>query len=162
RRRAVRADDQVDDSMDGSFDVFVERHQSPRSACPIHIDYDATERMLGTLTHERLVRLTGIPVLGSSDLGRALGRILAHDHQPRGLMRACYRPMISSIFGERFSRFPNSRWNDSTSASGSSILRWMHPQNFSPAPTSRETHRYALRLHAGEYVKVLVEQRGID
>jgi hypothetical protein len=105
--------------MNGSFDVVVQRNQSPLSdklgrvvlgstrvqlcpldSCPIHIDYDATERMIGTSPARRLS--AGHVVLGSGDMGRALGRVLAHEighvllaapyHQQRGLMRACYPP----------------------------------------------------------------------
>jgi hypothetical protein len=107
------------EGLNGSFDVIVERHEAPvidksdrvvlgrtrvrldpLDRYPIHIDYDATERMIGALPVSRMNELAGHVVLGSGDMGRALGRVLAHeighvllaapDHQPRGLMRAHY------------------------------------------------------------------------
>jgi hypothetical protein len=107
------------EGMNGSFDVVVERNQSPLSdklgrvvlgstrvqlhpldSCPIHIDYDATERVIGALPDRKLI--AGRAALGSGEMGRALGRVLAHEighvllaapyHQRRGLMRACYQP----------------------------------------------------------------------
>ena len=124
--------DGICEEMNGSLDVLVERHQSPLSdksggvvlgrtrlrlypvdSGPIHIDYDAIERMIGTLSESRRIVLAGHPVLGSDDIGRALGRVLAHEighvvlaaphHQPRGLMRACYVPDdLISLWRETF------------------------------------------------------------
>jgi hypothetical protein len=103
----------------GSFDVYFER---PRVAdrvrtgvvlghtnlqefldrAPIHVDALATEEALRSLTNDRLLALAGFHVLGSTELGRALGRVLAHEmghvllaapyHQARGLMRPTFFP----------------------------------------------------------------------
>jgi hypothetical protein len=62
---------------------------------PIHVSFDATEQML-------LRRPSSIPVVGEYDMGRALGRVLAHEighvllevrhHDRAGLMRAVFAP----------------------------------------------------------------------
>lgn len=67
---------------------------------PIQLDRRATERVLVGLPLEQRARLLGRASVGPLDVGRALGRVLAHeighvllaarDHQPRGLMRAAY------------------------------------------------------------------------
>ena len=99
-----------------SFTVLLD-HQHPRSSgfslpttlgstrlvpraieqAPIYIDREATEELLGSLGVGQLAPLLGRSSVGPADVGRALGRILAHevghvlladrDHQPRGLMR---------------------------------------------------------------------------
>ena len=105
-------------AVQASFDVLVDRPThapgTPLSgalgrtrvapgalaAAPIYIDEDATERVLGLLAADTLMRLTGHPFVARPDLGRALGRVLAHEighlvlaaraHQSRGLMRAVF------------------------------------------------------------------------
>ena len=67
---------------------------------PIRIDRDATEQLIRSLAVEELYRRLGRPDLDSTDVGRALGRVLAHEighillgtsqHQRRGLMRAVF------------------------------------------------------------------------
>ena len=67
---------------------------------PIYIDLKATTELLGSVSLERVIRLLGRPNVGPEHVGRALGRILAHevghvllaarDHQPRGLMRPSF------------------------------------------------------------------------
>jgi hypothetical protein len=67
---------------------------------PIHIDREAAEELLGSASVGQLARLLGRTSFGPEDVGRALGRILAHevghvllavrDHQPRGLMRPTF------------------------------------------------------------------------
>jgi Matrixin len=62
---------------------------------PIRVSFDATERML-------LRRSASGPFVGERDMGRALGRVLAHEighvllavrqHDRSGLMRAVYTP----------------------------------------------------------------------
>jgi hypothetical protein len=100
-----------------SFDVLLNRSSQPgRSSkqilgstrlalraidhVPIHIDREATEELLGSASVGQLARLLGHTSFGPEDVGRALGRILAHevghvllavrDHQPRGLMRPTF------------------------------------------------------------------------
>jgi len=68
----------------------------------IFIDYDETQRLLESLSASRLITLVGHPDIGPLDLGRALGRVLAHEighvlldtprHQPSGLMRRAFAP----------------------------------------------------------------------
>lgn len=107
--------------VDGSLDVSIKRRaahivksnqivlgttrlQIPSiDHSPIQIDYDAVEEVLDQLTAEQLVARTGHAGLDSTDVGRALGRVLAHEighvlllapfHQAQGLMRASYRPV---------------------------------------------------------------------
>jgi hypothetical protein len=103
--------------LHGSFDVLVDRPRSLDTALtlplgrtrvgdsaiehvPIHVDHRATELMLDSLMPEQLTRMLGQPFVTSADVGRALGRVLAHEighvilgtsvHQPRGLMRAVF------------------------------------------------------------------------
>jgi hypothetical protein len=67
---------------------------------PIYIDLEATEELLGSVSFEKLARLLGRASFGPADVGRALGRVLAHEvghvllaarnHQPRGLMRPTF------------------------------------------------------------------------
>jgi hypothetical protein len=106
------------DPPDGSFDVMLERgtrglpdrweavlgrtklQLRSIEMCPIHIDYQATEQLLEDLPAQRLVVLAGHPDVGVLDVGRALGRVLAHEighvlllspsHQQHGLMRAAF------------------------------------------------------------------------
>ena len=68
----------------------------------IFIDYDETEHLLEVLSAPRLISLVGHPDIGPADIGRALGRVLAHEighvlldaprHQPWGLMRRSFAP----------------------------------------------------------------------
>jgi hypothetical protein len=64
---------------------------------PIHLDYAATRRIIASLAAGQLDRILGRRETTASDLGRALGRVLAHEighgllgarHERRGLMRA--------------------------------------------------------------------------
>jgi hypothetical protein len=69
---------------------------------PILLDYDETEQLLEAVPVAQRVRLLGHPEIWPIDLGRALGRILAHEighivlieprHQGRGLMRGALPP----------------------------------------------------------------------
>ena len=69
---------------------------------PIRLDYAAVERLVGSLTADTLGRLVGRQRLAPSDVGRALGRVLAHEvghvllggsgHSRKGLMRASFIP----------------------------------------------------------------------
>jgi hypothetical protein len=63
---------------------------------PIHLDYAATKRLIGSLNTHQLDQAIGRRDTSASDMGRALGRVLAHEighgllgttHQRRGLMR---------------------------------------------------------------------------
>jgi hypothetical protein len=101
----------------GSLDVVVDRahHSSaaPRAILgrtrvmphriehvPIQIDRAATEALIDLLTVEEVFRALGRPRAASTDVGRALGRVLAHeighvilaapDHRRRGLMRPTF------------------------------------------------------------------------
>ena len=105
----------------GTFDVFVQDQgasaatasgssvlgsthlaQAAIDDVAIFIDYDETLRQLESLSAARLIPLAGHPDIGSADIGRALGRVLAHEighvlldaprHQPWGLMRRAFRP----------------------------------------------------------------------
>lgn len=105
----------------GTFDVVVEYQPSPienafRSnvlgsthlapvaidRVGIFVDYDETQHMLESLSASRLIPLVGHPDIGPADIGRALGRVLAHEighvllgaprHQPWGLMRRAFAP----------------------------------------------------------------------
>ena len=67
---------------------------------PIRIDRDATEQLIRSLAVEELSRRLGRSDIDSRDVGRALGRVLAHEighvllgtsqHQRRGLMRSTF------------------------------------------------------------------------
>lgn len=105
--------------IDGSFVVVIQRgrhrahdnfgfpvlgltHLTSGSidCAPIVIDRDAVEQTLDSLHSERMLTIAGHRKLESSEIGRALGRVLAHEighvllaqrtHEPRGLMRASY------------------------------------------------------------------------
>ena len=105
---------------DASFDVVIERRLSRTVAdrlvlgstgvklgrierVPIMIECDAVEETLSSLTTGAITEQLGRARLLASDLGRALGRIVAHElghvllglpnHQRRGLMRASFRPI---------------------------------------------------------------------
>jgi hypothetical protein len=91
---AVKSDEAVLGStqvQDGAIDY-----------APIRIDFDATERILEGLRMEDLAVLTGRFQIKPVDIGRALGRVLAHEighvllaarnHQSHGLMRSLFRP----------------------------------------------------------------------
>jgi hypothetical protein len=64
----------------------------------IFLDRGATERLLQSVPADQLIRQTGEPTIAPADVGRALGRTLAHElghvllgvpgHQRSGLMRA--------------------------------------------------------------------------
>ena len=66
---------------------------------PIQIDWNATEQLIRSLTADELYRRLRRSEIDSVDVGRALGRVLAHEighvllgrsHQRRGLMRATF------------------------------------------------------------------------
>ena len=67
---------------------------------PICVDRETTERVLATLTPEQLTRAVQRPWVGLADVGRALGRVLAHElghvllavqaHLRDGLMRPSF------------------------------------------------------------------------
>jgi hypothetical protein len=105
--------------IDGSFGVVIQRrrqreHGSSGDAvlgltqlpsgsivrAPIVIDRDAVEQTLDSLHSDRVLAITGRQSLASPEIGRALGRVLAHEighvllaqraHQTQGLMRASY------------------------------------------------------------------------
>ena len=105
----------------GSFEVFI-KYQLPAvgngsasvvlgstqlAPAAIHhagicVDYDETQHLLESLSASRLIPLVGHPDIGPADIGRALGRVLAHEighvllgaarHQPGGLMRPSFNP----------------------------------------------------------------------
>jgi hypothetical protein len=104
---------------DASFEVRIERHLTRARGnrlvlgatrlqltnidrIPVVVDYDATEEMIGSLTVGQLVTLVGHWPVGPQELGRALGRIIAHEighvllglpnHQRQGLMRPLFGP----------------------------------------------------------------------
>ena len=103
---------------DASFDVLIERHLSGVSAgrpvlgttqvamthpdrVPILVDYDATEKTLAAVTRGALMEALGRQNLGPQDMGRAFGRVVAHEighvllglpnHQRQGLMRESFQ-----------------------------------------------------------------------
>jgi len=117
------------DVSDVSFDVFVARRlpaSSPGRAVlgsthvqltctdkvPIVIDAAVTEKTLGSLTMNELMERTGRLRVGPQELGRAFGRVLAHEighvilglpnHQREGLMRRAFHPidMVSPLRSE--------------------------------------------------------------
>ena len=69
---------------------------------PIRLEYAALEGLLGSLTAHTLGHVVGRQQLAPSDVGRALGRVLAHEvghvllggsvHPRKGLMRASFVP----------------------------------------------------------------------
>lgn len=103
----------------GSFEVTIQRARNPAYAAggvvlgvtrvphrridrvPVTIDRDGVEELLRSLQTDRAVALVGHQTVGSIEVGRALGRVLAHEvghvllaqgaHRPDGLMRASYR-----------------------------------------------------------------------
>jgi hypothetical protein len=105
-------------AANGSFEVFVHRRGTSRTTAlnrvlgttqvapaaidhvPVRIDQGATEGLLESLPAEDLAHLVGRPFPAPADVGRALGRVLAHEmghvilaavrHQPRGLMRQTF------------------------------------------------------------------------
>ena len=105
----------------GTFDVLVEyqpslvenasgssvlgsTHLAPAAIdrVGIFVDYDETQQLLELLSASRLIPLVGHPDIGPADIGRALGRVLAHEighvllaasgHQSWGLMRRSFAP----------------------------------------------------------------------
>ena len=103
---------------DMSFDVLIGRHLPPASVdrpvlgqtqvqlsridgVPIVIDAGATEKALGELTIGELATLVGRTCVGPQEMGRAFGRIVAHEighvllglpnHQRHGLMRPSFQ-----------------------------------------------------------------------
>jgi hypothetical protein len=107
------------DVVDASFEIRIERHL-PRATSaptvlgatwlqptnidrvPVLIDYDATEAVLQSLTIDQLASSVGHSPIGPRELGRALGRVVAHEighvllglpnHQRQGLMRRSFDP----------------------------------------------------------------------
>lgn len=106
--------------VDGSFNVLVSRRVQPialRTASPvlgrtwiaeasivhvpIVIDYEATFQTIRGVAHDRLLDVARTSDVGVYEIGRALGRVLAHEighvllaepgHQLRGLMRRAFR-----------------------------------------------------------------------
>jgi len=69
---------------------------------PIQLNFGTIERLLEHLPIARIVQATGHTNVSGEDLGRALGRVLAHEvghvllsaaaHQPYGLMRPSFDP----------------------------------------------------------------------
>ena len=113
---------------DASFDVLIERHSSRASETravlgsthvqlalpdrvPILIDYDATETTLASLTVGELTGALGRQQIGRDEMGRALGRVAAHEighvllalpnHQRQGLMRESFQA-IDMVVPVRF------------------------------------------------------------
>jgi hypothetical protein len=104
--------------LQGSLEVIIDQRPVPKGGSgvsvlgstriapdwsdqfPIHLDREATERLLASLPAQRLVPLLGRPHIGPADVGRALGRVLAHEighvvldapgHQSWGLMRPSF------------------------------------------------------------------------
>ena len=122
--RIQRADESTNDrceQLDGSFDVSVGRPgPAPTMKAgavvlgsthlplgtidhvAVRVDDEATTEVLRSLPVSRLREVAGHPTVQSLEIGRALGRILAHElghvllalpqHQPQGLMRPSYTP----------------------------------------------------------------------
>ena len=105
---------------DASFDILIGRHASGASKgravlgstqvqltlpdrVPILIDYDATETTLASLTVGELTDALGRQRIGPQEMGRALGRVAAHEighvllalpnHQRQGLMRESFQAL---------------------------------------------------------------------
>jgi len=105
---------------DGSFEVSVVRNVPGASSglwvlgqtrlqlagidrVPVVIDYHAVETALASLTLDQVATTVGHWPLNRRELGRALGRVLAHEighvllglpnHQRQGLMRRSFGPM---------------------------------------------------------------------
>ncbi len=103
---------------DASFDILIEGRLSrtvanrpvlgstevqltPIECVPIVIDYNAVDDTLSSLTMEAIAGVLGRDRLYPEDMGRALGRVAAHElghvllglpnHQRQGLMRASFR-----------------------------------------------------------------------
>lgn len=99
----------------GSFDAFVHARALGTTSrplgrtlvglasidhTPVYVDRGATERLLESLTGTDLFLLVGRRFAAPADVGRALGRVLAHEighvilvargHQARGLMRRVF------------------------------------------------------------------------
>lgn len=78
---------------------------------PVLIDYDAVDTMLASLTIDELATTVGHWPVGAQELGRALGRVLAHEighvllglpnHQSQGLMRRSFEP-VELVWPTRF------------------------------------------------------------
>src|SRR5262245_31651693 len=110
-------DDGDSAGTDGSFVVVIQRGRQPNKSgpavlgftqltsgsvdrAPVIVDRDAVEQTLDSLHSDRVSAITGHQRLMSREIGRALGRVLAHEighvllaqraHQPQGLMRASY------------------------------------------------------------------------
>lgn len=76
---------------------------------PICVDQETTERVLAILTPEQLTRALSRPWVSSPDIGRALGRVLAHElghvllaareHPRQGLMRSSFA--LEDLVGAR-------------------------------------------------------------
>jgi hypothetical protein len=106
--------------VDASFDVLLSRGVQPdakRTAAPvlgrtwiplasivhmpILIDFDRTMQLISEVDHARLLDVARSSTVGSDEMGRALGRVLAHEighvllaeprHEPHGLMRSSFR-----------------------------------------------------------------------
>lgn len=100
----VLIEDQPSSGGPGSRIVLGRTHVMPAriDRVPILVDYDETEQLLATLPESQLFTLLGHPETWPADLGRALGRVLAHEighvvlveprHQGRGLMRKWFTP----------------------------------------------------------------------
>jgi hypothetical protein len=105
--------------VDGSFDVLVSSGVQPgakRTAAPvlgrtwippasivhmpIIIDFDKTMQLISEVEYARLLDVARSSTVGSYEMGRALGRVLAHEighvllaeprHEPHGLMRSSF------------------------------------------------------------------------
>ena len=102
---------------------------------PIHLDYAAIRRLIGLLNTYQLDHTIGRREASASDLGRALGRVLAHEighgllgatHQRRGLMRTTIA--ATELVGHR-------RWGYTLSEVEISRLR-ERERDLSPPPTA--------------------------
>jgi hypothetical protein len=103
---------------DASFDIVIEHplpcpsgcptlslgatrlQQSRINQAPIWIDFSAIDKTLASLTMGQLLSMLGHQGLSAEDMGRAFGRVLAHEighvllgmpnHRPDGLMRSTF------------------------------------------------------------------------